>query len=69
MNNWKNYETWNIALWISNDKVLYDLASKCKDYASLLHYLGSHETKDGVSYSDPKLCINELDEFIRGLYD
>jgi gas vesicle protein len=24
-NGWKNYETWNIALWLDNDKSTYDL--------------------------------------------
>ena len=31
-NGWKNYETWNVALWISNDEVLYNLAKECRDY-------------------------------------
>jgi len=22
---WKNYETWNLALWLSNDQGLYDM--------------------------------------------
>jgi hypothetical protein len=26
---WKNYETWNVALWISNDHGLYELAKDC----------------------------------------
>tara|TARA_S200002703_G_scaffold140683_1_gene132065 strand:- start:753 stop:1139 length:387 start_codon:yes stop_codon:yes gene_type:complete len=23
-NGWKNYETWNVVLWINNDKIFYD---------------------------------------------
>ena len=32
-NGWKNYETWNVALWIGNDEGLYELAKyQCCDY-------------------------------------
>ena len=29
---WKNYETWNVALWISNDKGLYSMAKEYRHY-------------------------------------
>ena len=29
-NGWKNYETWNVALWLGNDESLYELARECK---------------------------------------
>lgn len=29
-NGWLNYKTWNVALWIMNDKGLYELAKACK---------------------------------------
>lgn len=33
-NGYKNYETWNVCLWIGNDEGLYSLAASCDDYAS-----------------------------------
>ena len=32
-NGWKNYETWNVALWIGNDEGLYETAKEARDLA------------------------------------
>lgn len=38
-NGYKNYETWNVCLWISNDEGLHSLAASCADYASFTETL------------------------------
>ena len=32
-NGWATYETWNAALWISNDEFLYNTAKACVEFA------------------------------------
>lgn len=71
-NGWKNYETWNVALWLGNDEGLYSLAREHRQdgYASVaaaLRELGVIETPDGVSYTDSGLDTDELDECVREL--
>ena len=66
-NGWKNYETWNIALWLGNDESLYETACKYKTYDALREALveaGVWRTADGIEYDDPSLDIEELDEFL-----
>lgn len=69
-NGWANYETWNVALWIGNDEGLYDIAKQERNYLTLVNTLRGNdikETMDGVSYSDPKLDIDELDAMMEEL--
>ena len=70
-NGWKNYETWNVALWLGNDESLYELARKCKTYKtlrnSLLEDYGMEKTPDGVSFDDPVLDVEELEEMMSEL--
>ena len=66
-NGWKNYETWNVALWLGNDEGLNSLASRCRSYKELIEQLrecGCTETPDGVAYNDSGLDRDELDEVI-----
>ena len=67
-NGWKNYETWNVALWIGNDYPTYRASLGYKTYPqpylSLRDDLCTH-TGDGVSLWDSSLDIKALDEVIR----
>ena len=70
-NGWSNYETWNVALWIGNDEVLYDIAKECRDYAEFREQTeGVYEdtiasgTPDGVDWNDSGLDVQALDEMI-----
>lgn len=67
-NGWKNYETWNIALWINGDMGLYDLATQSRsydDFVQTLRELGIVETSDGVAFNDSRLDREELNELIQ----
>jgi len=67
-NGWKNYETWNISLWLNNDEGLYHCAREA-DTAENLMYIcedlfPSNETPDHVCMDDP--CI-DWDAIFEGL--
>jgi hypothetical protein len=58
-NGHKNWNHWNVSLWINNDERLYRLAKYCiqetdnrKDAAlRFLRHVGSKKTPDGAPYS------------------
>ena len=67
-NGWANYETWNVALWLQNDYVLYQFARRYDDYSKFVAAIGfGSETPDGVSFASPKLDYNELNEMMSEL--
>jgi hypothetical protein len=68
-NGWANYETWNVALWLQNDEVLYNIARRYDDYDQFANCirLFYSETPDGVSYTDDALDLDELDEMMQDL--
>lgn len=67
---WKNYQTWNVALWLGNDEGLYEMAHGCRDYESVaqaLRSVGLTETPDGVAWDDRDLDLKALDAFLSDL--
>lgn len=66
-NGWKNWATWNVALWLGNDEYLYKLSRRFVNYKDLANFLtasGMHETRDGASLLDPELDTYALDEWL-----
>jgi len=80
-NGWRNYQTWNVALWIDNDPGMYALARDAGSYKVFLELIEAiHEetepeglrtsvpsTPDDVALNDGCLDIEALDEMIREL--
>jgi len=82
-NGWKNYETWNCALWL-DDYFNYSILMipSVKTYQDFLNILKSPNrifnnldadydyrnfTGDNVSWTDPKVDVNEINEKIKEL--
>ena len=64
-NGYKNYETWNVVLWINNDEGFYNIAEDCVDYEDFRHTMlefDSLETPDNVAWFDSKLDIEAINE-------
>ena len=65
-NGWKNYETWNVALWIGNDQGMYEFAKECGTYENFVEQMrevGYTETPDKVAYNDSGLDFPRLEEY------
>lgn len=76
-NGWANYETWNVALWISNDEEMYNLAKDVGDYSvfvleysvqpSVIDTEQARMTPDRVSWSDPRIDVKAINKLISEL--
>ena len=64
-NGWKNYETWNVNLWIQNDERLSSIAAESESYKNFvdtMRELGSLETPDRVAWNDSGIDVDEINE-------
>ena len=71
---WKNYYTWNVALYIDNDYVIYKLACDFmrtytgrSPYIDFVKIYGFEKTGDGVSYKNNKISRREMNQFMNEL--
>jgi len=70
-NGWKNWSTWNVALWLGNDENLYKVARRFVHYKDLANYLQNDlynaMTPDGVYWNAKELDTYALDEWLMDL--
>jgi len=69
-NGWANWETWNVALWLSNDENLYKVARQYDSYDRLIPRLESQfgqMTPDGARWMDGTIDTAALDEMLADL--
>ena len=72
-NGWKNYQTWNVALWVNNDEWLYNLAveyvrtrKKPTQYGFICWSgLIYDKTPDGIKYLSTKISRRELNRILQ----
>jgi hypothetical protein len=79
-NGWRNYQTWNVALWIGNDEPLYRAAVEFmrggygrqpyKGRAPYRHFIeslgiGAERTPDRVKWLGLRLDLGELNRMMR----
>lgn len=77
-NGWKNYETWNVMLYINNDiktysevKFCYSKFSKSAPYDAWLVKYGKQfkKTPDNVQWGDKKIDLDEINEHLCNMFE
>ena len=76
-NGWKNYETWNVTLWIGNEESMYrqvlglvnSKVTQWSDVASVLTTLFGDKTPDGVAWNDPTIDADRMNEYLAEMID
>ena len=70
-NGWTNYETWNVAMWLTSDPEGYELCKHHRDrgnyYADVAVELtnrGITQTPDGVLFWSPAIDTEALDAML-----
>ena len=69
-NGWRNYQTWNVALYIQNEYSFYQIARGCTNYDEWLNKtrgIRKGATADGVMWNDPRVSRFEINQMLRGL--
>lgn len=69
-NGWKNYETWAMALWITSDEYVYNIAYHSRNWTHCRIRLENHgytECVDGISFRNSRLSGTELTKMIKEL--
>ena len=67
---WANWETWNVALWMTNSQGMYNQARECANYQEFVHFMwdcGSEETPDGARWDDVKVDGLAICEMMKDL--
>lgn len=67
-NGWKNYETWNVALWIQNDEGFHSVAQDAQEIGDFIDFVvtnGHTHTPDGVEWDGSQLDYEALDDLIQ----
>ena len=74
---WRNYETWNVSLWLNNDYESYIRIREYKsiingkvNYKKFIHWMELEDcmTPDGVKFMSYKLSYRELNYMLNELY-
>ncbi len=67
-NGWKNWETWTMSLFATNDEQTYHIARRCKSwtqFANAMIYYGITHNQDGVHMKSKQLAFKELTSMIK----